>query len=69
MSLVELLEITETYDLKLKNLLVKEGIENIWSNLQSSSPSENHFINQFHRWFDSLKTIRFLKHFTAIIKS
>lgn len=69
MSLVELLEITETYDLKLKKLLVKEGIENIWSNLQSSSPSENHFINQFHRWFDGLKTIRFLKHFTEIIIS
>ena len=42
-------------------------VENIWNNLQSSSPSENHFIRQFHRWFDGLKTIRFLKHFTNTV--
>ena len=64
MSLAELLEKTESQNKELKNFLLKEGIENIWKNLQTSSPSENHFTKQFHRWFDGLKTIRFLKYFT-----
>ena len=63
-SLVELLENTGLQNKRLKNFLLQEGIENIWENLQSSSPSENHFTKQFHRWFDGFKTIRFLKHFT-----
>ena len=63
-SLIELLEKTISQNKGLKNFLLKEGIENIWKNLQSSSPTENHFHHQFHRWFDGLKTIRFLKHFT-----
>ena len=48
----------------LKEFIIYSNIENIWINLQSSSPTENHFIQQFHRWFDGLKTIRLLKHFT-----
>ncbi len=67
MNLVELLDKTCYQNIELKNFLIKEGIENIWKNLQSSSPSENHFIRQFHRWFDGLKTIRLLKHFTKIV--
>ena len=67
MSLVKLLKKTESQNKNLKKFLLKEGIENIWRNLQLSSPSENHFIKQFHRWFDGLKTIRFLKYFTEII--
>jgi hypothetical protein len=63
-NLVELLAIIRSQNKELKNFLIKEGIENIWKNLQASSPSENHFSRQFHRWFDGLKTIRFLKHFT-----
>ena len=67
MTLVELLDKIGSQNKELKNFLVKEGIENIWNNLQSSSPSENHFIRQFHRWFDGLKTIRLLKHFTKTV--
>ena len=63
-SLSELLDNIGSQNKKLKNFLLKEGIENIWKNLQSSSPSDTHFTQQFHRWFDGLKTIRFLKHFT-----
>ena len=63
-SLSELLEKTKSHNKELPNFLLKEGIENIWKNLQLSSPSENHFVSQFHRWFDGLKTIRLLKHFT-----
>ena len=48
----------------LKELLIQNNIESIWRNLQLSSPSENHFTKQFHCWFDGLKTIRLLKHFT-----
>ena len=66
MSLIELLERSKSQNKELKNFLFKEGIDNIWDNLKSSSPSENHFTKQFHRWFDSLKTIRLLKHFTEI---
>ena len=64
MSLSELLDNIGSQNKKLKKILLKEGIENIWKNLQSSSPSDTHFTQQFHRWFDGLKTIRFLKHFT-----
>ena len=60
----ELFKKAESHNKELKNFLLMEGIENIWKNLQSSSPSENHFTKQFHRWFDGFKTIRFLKHFT-----
>ncbi len=67
MSLVELLDKTKSQNKDLKKFLLMEGIEPIWNNLQSSSPSENHFIRQFHRWFDSLKTIRILKYFTKIV--
>ena len=67
MSLVELLENTVSKNKKLKNFLLKEGIEKIWKNLQLSSPTEKHFTKQFHRWFDGLKTIRFLKYFTNIL--
>ena len=59
----EVLEKTASINLELKYFLIQEGIKNIWKNLQSSSPSENHFIRQFHRWFDGLKTIRLLRHF------
>ena len=41
-----------------------EGIETIWSKIQDNAPSELHFKEQFHRWFDGLKTIRFLKRFS-----
>ena len=64
MSLDKLLNHTIVLNEQLKNFLLKEGIENIWKNLQSSSPTENHFTQQFHRWFDGLKTIRLLKYFT-----
>ena len=54
------------YSKSWKEFLIYEGIETIWSNLQSSSPTEDHFIQQVHRWFDGLKTIRLLKYFTKI---
>ena len=50
----------------LPDFLQQMGIEAIWANLQSNTPSKSHFTEQFHRWFDGLKTIRLLKHFTAI---
>jgi hypothetical protein len=64
MSLIELLEKIGYLNKELMKFLIKEGIMNIWENLQLSSPSQNHFVRQFHRWFDALKTIRFLKQFT-----
>ena len=63
-SLDELLIKLNLINPKLKKFLIYEGIETIWLNLQSSSPTKDHFIQQVHRWFDGLKTIRLLKHFT-----
>ncbi len=49
----------------LVEFLESEGIENIWSKIQNNAPSDIHFKEQFHRWFDGLKTIRFLKRFSS----
>ena len=57
---------TSAINPNLTDFLQQEGIEDIWSNLQNNASSEYHFSKQFHRWFDGLKTIRLLKHFTNI---
>ena len=62
----ELFKKTNNIDLELTNYIINENIKDILPKLQTSSPSKIHFINQFHRWFDGLKTIRFLKFFTKI---
>ena len=51
-------------DEKLPKFLINEKIEPIWEGLQKSSPSKKHFENQFHRWFDALKTLRLLKYYS-----
>ena len=60
-----ILQETKNIDPKLKVFLQNEGIDNIWGKLQNNTPSKFHFNKQFHRWFDGLKTIRFLKRFTT----
>ena len=50
----------------LPKFLINEKIDIIWEGLQRSSPSNYHFKNQFHRWFDALKTIRLLKYFSTM---
>ena len=52
----------------LMDFLLQDNLEDIWTNLQENTPSKSHFSKQFHRWFDGLKTIRFLKHFSEIYK-
>ena len=64
LNLTELLTKTTDVNMQLTNYIIKENIEMIWPKLQNTSSTEFHFINQFHRWFDGLKTIRFLKYFT-----
>ncbi|MBC8256112.1 MAG: glycosyltransferase family 2 protein [Candidatus Marinimicrobia bacterium] len=49
----------------LVEFLESEGIGVVWSKIQYNAPSDTHFIKQFHRWFDGLKTIRFLKSFSS----
>ena len=49
---------------KFPDFLIKEKIELSWNGIQKSSPTEIHFINQFHRWFDALKTLKLLKTFS-----
>ena len=59
-----ILQEAKNIDPKLEVFLQNEGIDNIWGKLQNNTPSKSHFNKQFHRWFDGLKTIRFLKRFT-----
>ena len=47
----------------LNNFLKEQGIERIWESLIKNI-DENNFIPQFHRWFDGLKTIKFLKYYS-----
>ena len=51
---------------EIPKFLISEKIELIWSGLKKSSPTEKHFIKQFHRWFDALKTLKFLKYFSKL---
>ena len=60
-----ILQEAKNIDPKLEVFLQNEGIDNIWGKLQNNTPSKSHFKKQFHRWFDGLKTIRFLKRFTT----
>ena len=48
---------------KLNRFLEIQGIEKVWNSLINNSDYEK-FISQFHRWFDGLKTIQFLKYFS-----
>ena len=48
---------------KLNRFLEMQRIEKVWNSLINNSDYEK-FISQFHRWFDGLKTIQFLKYFS-----
>ena len=50
---------------KLLEYLQLEGLEKVWGKLQINAPSDTIFTEQFHRWFDGLKTIRLLKRFSS----
>jgi len=63
-SLHDLLKDIKSIHPNLIGFLKIEGIEIIWSKIQNNAPSALHFKEQFHRWFDGLKTIRFLKRFS-----
>ncbi len=49
---------------QFNSFIKDEGINKVWDKLQNNSKSKKQFINQFHRWFDGLKTIKFLKYFS-----
>ena len=48
---------------KLNSFLNREGIHDVWGSLINNVDYKK-FISQFHRWFDGLKTIKFLKYFS-----
>jgi len=52
-------------EIRLPIFLIQNKIEKIWRGLNSSSSNNNNFKSQFHRWFDGLKTYRFLKYFST----
>ena len=49
----------------ITEFLVQNDFENIWNSL-SLNTNYNKYISQFHRWFDGLKTIKFLKYHSSI---
>jgi len=49
---------------ELPDFLKIQKIEKIWDGLQKAASSPGHFTRQFHRWFDALKTMKFLKKFS-----
>ena len=48
---------------ELNTFLINHDIEKIWESLIKNVDYEK-YISQFHRWFDALKTIKFLKYFS-----
>ena len=48
---------------KLNSFLEREGIYDVWDSLINNVDYKK-FTSQFHRWFDGLKTIKFLKYFS-----
>ena len=48
---------------QLNDFLIKENIDEIWDSLINNVDYKK-YISQFHRWFDGLKTIKFLKYFS-----
>ena len=47
----------------LNIFLINHDIEKIWKSLINNVDDEK-YLSQFHRWFDALKTIKFLKYFS-----
>tara|TARA_Y100001970_G_scaffold120870_1_gene149939 strand:+ start:9 stop:1127 length:1119 start_codon:yes stop_codon:yes gene_type:complete len=48
---------------ELKHFLIDHNINKSWDSI-ISAPSNKHFTNQFHRWFDGFKTLKLLKLFS-----
>ncbi len=48
---------------RLNYFLNQQDINKVWGSL-NENVDENKFISQFHRWFDGLKTIKFLKYYS-----
>ena len=64
LSIDKILLSAKKINLKLFFFLKKEKIEYVWNGIQNSSPTEKHYVGQFHRWFDGLKTLKLLKIFS-----
>ena len=62
LSLNQLLDKTKDIP-KLNSFLEMQGIDGVWDSLINNGDYKK-FISQFHRWFDGLKTIKFLKYFS-----
>ena len=64
LNITSLLSKTNKIHPQFNTFIKEEGISKVWIKLQQNSKSNKQFINQFHRWFDGLKTIKLLKYFT-----
>jgi hypothetical protein len=53
----------------LYEFLLEENFVDVWDKIQKVSPTKSHFIFQFHRWFDALKTYRLLNRYLKYVQS
>ena len=53
----------------LYEFLLEENFVDVWDKIKKGSPTKSHFIFQFHRWFDALKTYRLLNRFLKRVQS
>ena len=59
--------LSKTYKIHpdLNSFILNQGIKDTWIKIQANSKINSQFIRQFHKWFDGLKTIQFLKYFST----
>lgn len=62
-SYKEVLNSCYLIDSKLPDILKKFNFKKAWAGI-NNAPTNKHFINQFHRWFDAFKTLKLLKYYS-----
>ena len=68
-SVEEILLNTKKINPQLTEFIKKNNIQKIWNGLQNSCNNKKNFKQQFHCWFDGLKTFRLLKYFSTDLSS
>ena len=59
----DLEEESSQIDSNLPDLLIELNLKKAWEGI-INAPSDTHFRQQFHRWFDAFKTLKLLKYYS-----
>ena len=62
-SYLLILEESSQIDSNLPDLLIELNLKKAWEGI-INAPSDTHFRQQFHRWFDAFKTLKLLKYYS-----